>query len=161
MSDKDLMDLVEQGQLKTDCADFSIGDTVDVHVKIVEGEKERIQIFTGTVIAKGGTGINAAFTVRRLVGSEGVERIFPAHSPSVVKVHIKKRGRVRRAKLYYLRDRVGKATRVAEKRSVAGAVSPSSAATPSKAEPPQSKEAAKPEEKQQPEPEKQEVGAAE
>lgn len=118
MADKNLMELVEKDQLKTDRDDFCIGDTIDVHVKIVEGEKERIQIFTGTVIAKKGSGPNASFTVRRLVGSEGVERVFPLHSPSIAKINVRKRGRVRRAKLYYLRDRVGKGTKVAEKRPV-------------------------------------------
>jgi large subunit ribosomal protein L19 len=110
------MEAVEKDQLKPGRDDFCIGDTVDVHVKIVEGEKERIQIFTGTVIAKKGSGPNASFTVRRLVGSEGVERVFPLHSPSLAKIKVRKRGRVRRAKLYYLRDRVGKGTKVAEKR---------------------------------------------
>lgn len=87
---------------------FEIGDTVEVHVRIVEGEKERIQIFKGTVIAKRGHGINAYFTVRHLFAGEGVERMFPLHSPRVEKVEVKRRGRARRAKLYYLRDRVGK-----------------------------------------------------
>ncbi|HYG77698.1 MAG TPA: 50S ribosomal protein L19 [Planctomycetota bacterium] len=93
---------------------FKSGDTVDVHVKIVEGEKERIQIFSGIVIGIKGSGVNESFTVRRLVGNEGVERVWPLHSPSIDKIEVKKSGKVRRAKLYYLRDRVGKATRVAE-----------------------------------------------
>ena len=118
MKDNELMAHVEKDQLKSEREDFNVGDTVDVHVKIVEGEKERIQVFTGTVIGKKGSGVNAAFTVRRLVGSEGVERVFPLHSPSVTKITVKKHGRVRRAKLYYLRDRVGKGTKVAEKRPV-------------------------------------------
>ena len=95
--------------------DFEPGDTVDVHVRIVEGEKERVQIFTGTVIAKRHQGLSETFTVRRLVQGEGVERIFPINSPNVVKVVVKKRGRVRRAKLNYLRDRVGRATKIQEK----------------------------------------------
>ena len=94
---------------------FDIGDTVDVHVKITEGDKERVQIFTGTVIKKKGGGLRETFTVRRIVQGEGVERIFPRNSPKVVDLVIKKKGRVRRAKLYYLRDRVGKATKVKEK----------------------------------------------
>ncbi|MBI3273298.1 MAG: 50S ribosomal protein L19 [Planctomycetes bacterium] len=94
---------------------FDIGDTVDVHVKITEGDKERIQIFSGTVIKKRGGGLRETFTVRRIVQGEGVERIFPRHSPKVVDLIIKKKGKVRRAKLYYLRDRVGKATKVKEK----------------------------------------------
>lgn len=93
---------------------FVVGDTVDVHCRIVEGEKERIQIFTGTVISRSGSGINEKFTVRRLVAGEGVERIFPLHSPRIDKIVSKRRGRAKRAKLYYLRDRVGKATRLSE-----------------------------------------------
>ncbi|MBI5366497.1 MAG: 50S ribosomal protein L19 [Planctomycetes bacterium] len=94
---------------------FDIGDTIDVHVKIVEGDKERIQVFTGTVIKKKGGGLRETFTVRRIVQGEGVERIFPMHSPKVHDVVVKKKGKVRRAKLYYLRDRVGKATKVKER----------------------------------------------
>jgi large subunit ribosomal protein L19 len=87
---------------------FEIGDNVDVHVRIVEGEKERIQIFKGTVIAIRGRGINKYFTVRHLFAGEGVERIFPVHSPRVEKIEVTRRGRARRAKLFYLRDRIGK-----------------------------------------------------
>ncbi len=87
---------------------FEVGDTVDVHVRIVEGEKERIQVFSGTVIGRKGRGVNAYFTVRHLFAGEGVERMFPLHSPRIEKIEIKRRGRARRAKLYYLRDRVGK-----------------------------------------------------
>ncbi len=98
--------------------DFQVGDTVEVHVKIREGEKERVQIFTGTVIRikGGGENIRSTFTVRRLVAGEGVERVFPYHSRRIVKVEVKRPGRARRAKLYYLRDRVGKATKVKERR---------------------------------------------
>ena len=96
---------------------FQVGDVVDVSVKIREGEKERTQIFTGTVIkVKGGRGIRGAFTVRRIVAGEGVERVFPFHSPMVENVEVKRPGKVRRAKLYYLRQRVGKATKVKERR---------------------------------------------
>lgn len=94
--------------------DFMVGDTVDVHVRIIEGEKERVQVFSGTVIARKNGGMNACFTVRRLVAGEGVERVFPLYSPRVEKVETKRRGRIRRAKLYYLRDRIGKATRLKE-----------------------------------------------
>lgn len=94
--------------------DFRVGDTVDVHVRIVEGEKERVQLFQGVVISMGGTGLNATFTVRRLVAGEGVERVFPFHAPRVEKVDIKRRGKAQRAKLYYLRERIGKATRLRE-----------------------------------------------
>ena len=103
--------------LKKELPSFNVGDVVDVHVKIKEGEKERVQVFNGTVIKmKGGKGIRGTFTVRRIVGGEGVERIFPFHSPAVQNVLVKRPGRVRRAKLYYLRDRVGKATKVKERR---------------------------------------------
>ncbi len=113
----DLLRKVEAKSLKKELPEFNVGDTVDVHVKIKEGEKERVQIFTGTVLKiRGGKGINGSFTVRRIVQSEGVERVFPFHCPSVQKVTVKRPGAVRRAKLYYLRDRVGKATKVKERR---------------------------------------------
>jgi large subunit ribosomal protein L19 len=108
---------VERQHTKDEVPQFDIGDTVDVHVRIVEGEKERIQIFNGTVIKRRGAGTRATFTVRRIVQGEGVERTFPLHSPKVVDVVVKRQGRVRRAKLYYLRDRVGKAVRVRERRT--------------------------------------------
>ena len=133
MTDKDLMALVAKDHLKDDRQAFKIGDTIEVHVKIVEGEKQRIQLFTGTAIAKSGSDINASFTVRRLVGSMGVERVFPLHSPSIEKIIVKRHGKVRRAKLYYLRDRIGKATRVAEKRPLAS--EPQAPAPEAKAEP--------------------------
>lgn len=96
---------------------FQVGDTVDVHVQIREGEKERVQIFTGTVIKiQGGNSIRATFTVRRIVAGEGVERTFPFHSPIVLAVEVRRKGKVRRSKLFYLRDRIGKATRVKERR---------------------------------------------
>ena len=102
-------------QLKTEVPKFGIGDSVKVYVKIVEGEKERIQMFEGTVIAKHGGGISETFTVRRVSYGCGVEKTFPIHSPNVEKVDIIRSGKVRRAKLYYLRDRVGKASKVKEK----------------------------------------------
>ena len=101
-------------QLKTEVPQFGIGDGVKVYVKIVEGEKERIQMFEGTVIAKHGGGISETFTVRRISYGVGVEKIFPIHSPNVEKVEVVRKGKVRRAKLYYLRDRVGKAAKVKE-----------------------------------------------
>ena len=115
-----LLDHVEKEHLKieTNLPAFAVGDTVDVHTKIVEGEKERVQIFAGIVIMKKGAGINETFTVRRIVNNEGVERIFPIHSPFVQKVVVKRSGETRRAKLFYLRDRVGKATRLAEVKKV-------------------------------------------
>jgi len=100
--------------LKTEVPEIEIGSTVKVHVRIKEGEKERIQVFEGTVIAKNNGGIAETFTVRRLSYGVGVERVFPVHSPIVAKVETVRRGKVRRAKLYYLRDRVGKAAKVKE-----------------------------------------------
>ncbi|OQC21539.1 MAG: 50S ribosomal protein L19 [Planctomycetes bacterium ADurb.Bin069] len=96
--------------------DFDVGDVVDVHCMIREGDKERVQIFSGTVIARKRGAVREAFTVRRIVSGEGVERVFPMNSPRLVDVRVKRRGRVRRAKLYYLRDRVGKAVKVKESR---------------------------------------------
>src|SRR5215471_9042178 len=109
---------VEQNYLKKDVPEFQVGDTVDVHTRIVEGDKERVQIFAGTVIMKKGHGINETFTVRRIVNNEGVERIFPVHSPFIAKVLVKRSGETRRAKLFYLRNRVGKAVRLTESRRV-------------------------------------------
>lgn len=100
--------------LKTDRATFGVGDTLKVDVLIVEGEKERVQAFTGTVIARKGGGINETFTVRRVERGFGVERVFPLHSPRVAGLEVVKRGKVRRAKLYYLRGLVGKASRIEE-----------------------------------------------
>ena len=111
-----LIELAEQSSLRENPLNFTIGDTVDVHTRILEGDKERIQIFTGVVIAMKGAGTRETFTVRRIVAGEGVERIFPVHSPKVAEVKVKRHGRVRRAKLYYLRDRIGKATRLRERR---------------------------------------------
>lgn len=111
-----LMDLVEQSFLKKHEPEFHVGDTVDVLTRIIEGEKERVQTFNGVVIARRGRGINCSFTVRRIVGNEGVERTFLVHSPNVVDVKVKRRGRVRRAKLYYLRERLGKARKLRELR---------------------------------------------
>ena len=102
-------------QLKTEVPQFGIGDTVKVYIRITEGEKQRIQLFEGTVIARHGGGISETFTVRRVSFGCGVEKTFPIHSPNVVKVVVTRRGIVRRAKLYYLRDRVGKAAKVKEK----------------------------------------------
>ena len=105
-----------EGDRRDDLPDFQIGDTVDVHLRILEGQKERVQVYTGVVISRRGEGGRSMFTVRRIVQSEGVERIFPLHSPRIARVEVKRTGRVRRAKLYYLRDRVGKATRLRERK---------------------------------------------
>ena len=115
-----LMALVEASGLKKDVPDFEVGDTVDVHVRILEGQKERTQVFNGVVISRRGEGMREMFTVRRIVQGEGVERVFPLHSPKIAKVEVKRTGRVRRAKLYYLRKRVGKATRLRERRVKVG-----------------------------------------
>lgn len=115
-----LIELAEQSSLREKPLKFEIGDTVDVHTRILEGEKERIQLFSGVVIARRGSGTRESFTVRRIVSGEGVERTFPVHSPKISKVVVKRHGRVRRAKLYYLRDRIGKATRLRERRGRPG-----------------------------------------
>lgn len=112
-----MLDHVESKSLKDKVPHFEVGDTVDVHCKIKEGEKERIQVFTGTVIARKGRGINENFTVRRVIGSEGVERIFPLQSPNVLDVKAVRSGKTRRAKLYYLRKRSGKSVKLSQRHS--------------------------------------------
>src|SRR5256714_15686284 len=111
-----IMALVEDNYKKKELPSFAIGDQVDVHQRILEGQKERVQVFSGVVIARRGDGMRESFTVRRIVQGEGVERVFPIHSPRIAKIEVKRTGKVRRAKLYYLRDRVGKATRLRERR---------------------------------------------
>ena len=113
----EILDFVESTSLKKDIPHFEIGDTVDVHCRIQEGEKVRTQVFTGTVIARKGRGINASFTVRRIVNNEGVERKFPLHSPNVLDIRPLRSGKTRRAKLYFLRDRTGKAVRLPQRHS--------------------------------------------
>lgn len=113
-----IIENVEKPYLKAEPPQFDVGDTVDVHTRIVEGDKERIQVFSGTVLMRKGRGINETFTVRRIVNNEGVERIFPLHSPFIAKVVVRRGGETRRAKLFYLRNRVGKAVRLTEKRKV-------------------------------------------
>ena len=111
----DLINTVTASQLKTDIPDFKAGDTIRVHTRVIEGEKERIQIFEGVCIRRKGGGIHETFTVHKVSNGVGVERIFPLHSPKIAKIENKKIGRVRRAKLYYLRKLRGKAARIAEK----------------------------------------------
>ena len=111
-----IMELVEKTSLRENPPQFEIGDTVDVHLKILEGNKERIQVFTGVVIGRSGSGSREMFAVRRIVAGEGVERKFPVHSPRIDKVEVKRSGVVRRAKLYFLRGRIGKAVRLKERR---------------------------------------------
>jgi large subunit ribosomal protein L19 len=113
------IELVEEAGLKPGIPDFTVGDQVDVHLSILEGDKARTQIFGGVVISRKGNGMNEMFTVRRIVQGEGVERTFPLHSPKIAKIEVKRTGVVRRAKLYYLRDRVGKATRLRERKGKA------------------------------------------
>lgn len=115
MNKQALLDTVESAHLKDDLPRIDVGNTVDVHCRIIEGEKERVQVFTGVVIAKKGRGIAATITVRRIVANEGVERIFPLHSPRIAKIDIKRHGHARRAKLYFLRDRVGKSRRLRDR----------------------------------------------
>jgi large subunit ribosomal protein L19 len=117
MNKNEIIGLVEQPSIKEQPPEFEVGDTVDVHTRIMEGDKERIQKFSGTVIAMSGEGSREMFTVRRIVGGEGVERKFPRQSPKIAKVEVIRHGVVRRAKLYYLRDRVGKAVKLKERRA--------------------------------------------
>ena len=117
----ELLKLAEQSSLRANnegvaLIEFEIGDTVNVHTRILEGSKERIQVFTGVVIARRGAGTRETFTVRRIVAGEGVERTFPVNTPKIAKLEVVRHGRVRRAKLYYLRERTGKATRLRERR---------------------------------------------
>ncbi len=111
----DLLKVVSNDQLKTDRTDLNVGDNVKVYVKVKEGTRERVQMFEGTIIAKKGGGISETFTVRRLSYGCGVERTFPVHSPNIDKIEVSRRGKVRRAKLYYIRDRVGKRAKVKER----------------------------------------------
>ena len=112
-----ILESVEKSSLREKVPHFEIGDIVDVHCKIVEGDKTRTQIFSGTVIARKGRGMNESFTVRRMVGSEGVERVFPLNSPNLLDVRATRSGKIRRAKLYFLRKRVGKGVRLAQRHS--------------------------------------------
>lgn len=110
------LELINGAHARTDIPDFKPGDTVKVHVRVVEGNRERVQVFEGVVIARNGSGLDASFTVRKLSFGVGVERVFPVHAPIIQKIEVTRRGDVRRAKLYYLRDRVGKSARIKEKR---------------------------------------------
>ena len=112
-----ILDKIRNEQVNKDSENFGIGDTVKVSVKIVEGDNERIQAFQGTVIARRGSGVEETFTVRRVQAGQGVERVFPLQSPRIEKIEVIRRGDVRRAKLYYLRDKIGKAARVKELRT--------------------------------------------
>lgn len=111
-----IIDVLEKEQLRSDIPEFRVGDTVKVHVKVVEGSRERIQVFEGLVINRQGGSVRETFTVRRIASGVGVERVFPLHSPRLAKIEVTRRGIVRRAKLYYLRNLTGKAARIREKR---------------------------------------------
>ncbi len=110
----DMLHTVTANQLRTDIPEFRAGDTLTVHVRVIEGDKERVQVFQGVCIKRKGGGINETFTVRKISNGVGVERIFPLHSPRLAKIEVTRRGRIRRAKLYYLRDLKGKAARIKE-----------------------------------------------
>jgi large subunit ribosomal protein L19 len=119
-----LLDKIESEQYRKDAVNFSVGDSVKVHTKVVEGDKERIQIFSGVVIGKRGHGLNSMFTVRRISYGEGVERIFPINSPRIDKVEVERKGSVRRAKLSYLRQRIGKGATLVKERETRVAAAP-------------------------------------
>jgi large subunit ribosomal protein L19 len=126
-----LQEKIESEQFRKDKAEFDVGDSVRIHTKVVEGDKERIQIFSGVVIGRRGRGLNETFTVRRISYGEGVERVFPLHSPRVDRIEVERKGYVRRAKLTYLRKRLGKgATLVREKEGKAGTAAPAASSTP-------------------------------
>lgn len=132
-----LRDKIESEQFRKDPTDFAVGDTVRVHTKVVEGDKERIQVFTGVVIGRRGRGLNETFTVRRISYGEGVERVFPLHSPRIEKIEVERRGAVRRAKLTYLRKRLGKAAMLVKEKETRGRTQSAAPAT-AKAESPKS-----------------------
>ena len=112
-----ILDKINKDQCRTDLPEFNIGDTIKVHTKIIEGSTERIQVFTGTVIARKNSGIQESITVRRVSYGQGVERVFPLNSPRIAKIEVDRKGKVRRSKLYYLRDKIGKAAKVKELRT--------------------------------------------
>ena len=127
-----LLDKIESEQFRKNAVPFNVGDSVRVHTKVIEGDKERIQVFSGVVIGKRGRGLNETFTVRRISYGEGVERIFPVHSPRIEKVEVERQGHVRRAKLTYLRKRVGKGATVVKEKDSSGAAEPAAEAVAAK-----------------------------
>jgi large subunit ribosomal protein L19 len=116
MNQQQILESITAGQLKTDLPQFTIGDTLNVHVRIIEGDKERVQAYEGVLISKNGRGVNQTITVRRIVANEGVERVFPIHSPRIARIDVVRRGDARRSKLYYLRERTGKSRRLRDQR---------------------------------------------
>jgi len=125
-----LLDKIESAQFRKEAAEFAVGDSVRVHTKVVEGDKERIQVFSGVVIGRRGHGLNETFTVRRISYGEGVERVFPIHSPRVEKVEVERKGRARRAKLTYLRKRLGKGATLVKERETRGGTGAAAPAAP-------------------------------
>ena len=125
-----ILDKIESEQFRKDAARFAVGDTVRVHTKVVEGDKERIQVFSGVVIGRRGHGLNETFTVRRISYGEGVERVFPLHSPRVDKIEVEREGSVRRAKLTYLRKRLGKGATLVREKEGRGAAAAEPASVP-------------------------------
>jgi large subunit ribosomal protein L19 len=128
-----LFEKIESEQFRKDAAKFNVGDTVRVHTKVIEGDKERIQIFSGVVIGKRGRGLNETFTVRRISYGEGVERVFPLHSPRVDKIEVEREGQVRRAKLTYLRKRLGKGATLVKERETYSEAAPAAETKPASA----------------------------
>ena len=116
MNQQQILEEIVADQIKTDLPVITVGDTIDVHVRIIEGEKERIQVYQGVLIARKGRGINESITVRRIVANQGVERVFPLNSPRIAKIEVVRRGDARRSKLYFLRDRIGKSRRLRDQR---------------------------------------------
>ncbi|HUS35395.1 MAG TPA: 50S ribosomal protein L19 [Verrucomicrobiae bacterium] len=143
-----IFDKIESEQFRKDDAKFNVGDSVRVHTKVVEGDKERIQIFAGVVIGRRGRGLNSTFTVRRISYGEGVERVFPVHSPRVDKIEVEREGQVRRAKLTYLRKRIGKSAVAVKEKETHGAAGTSGAKKAKAATASASKESAEPAQKQ-------------
>lgn len=159
MSRDALLEELESTQLKTEIPEFNVGDTVKVHIRIIEGEKERIQVFTGTVIARKGTGLSETFSIYRVAYGAGMERVFSLHSPRIAKIEVVRSGKVRRAKLYYLRGAQGKAAKVREKIGVKKVKEALAGAAKEEAKAPEPKKeaeapAAEPEKKEEAPPEK-------
>jgi len=137
MNQQQILQSVNAPQLKTDLPQFTVGDTLNVHVRIIEGDKERIQAYEGVLISQNGRGVNRTITVRRIVANEGVERIFPIHSPRLAKIEVVRRGDARRSKLYYLRERSGKSRRLRDQRRGLGHLEDEQAGTATSSAEPQ------------------------
>lgn len=153
MSRDALLEEIETSQLKTDIPHFNVGDTIKVHIRIIEGEKERIQVFTGTVIARKGSGLSETFSMYRVAYGAGMERVFSLHSPRIAKIELVRSGKVRRAKLYYLRGAAGKAAKVKEKIGKKKGPAPVKDVAPPKKEEPKAEEPKAPKEEETKKPE--------